>query len=306
VHPGIDVRPAVRQALERGQAVVALESALISHGLSYPDNLETALALEQSVRAAGAEAATIGVVDGRVRIGLGDGEIELFARSEAVRKVSRRDLGIVCARGEHGATTVAATLRCARLAGIAVLGTGGIGGVHRNVVATMDVSADLRELAVTPVAVVCSGAKAILDLPRTREVLETRGVPVLGYRTDRFPAFYARSSGLAVDQRVDAPAEVAAIMRAHWSLQPDAGLLIANPVPAGAAMDPTELEACIDQAVGEAEVLGVKGEAVTPFLLRRIGEMTAGRSLAANIALLLDNARLAAAIAVAFASRPRG
>jgi pseudouridine-5'-phosphate glycosidase len=303
MHPGIDVRPSVREALARGRPVVALESALIGHGLPYPDNLETALALQRAVRAGGAEPATIGVVGGRVRIGLSDDEIALFAEADGIRKASSRDLGIVCARAEHAATTVAATVLCARLAGIAVMGTGGIGGVHRDAATTMDISADLRALAATPIAVVCSGAKAILDLPRTMEVLETLGVPVIGYRTDRLPGFYTRSSGLGVDQRVDAADDAAAIMQAHWSLRPGGGLLIANPVPAGAAMHPAVVEAAIDQAIGEAGVLGVKGKAVTPFLLRRLGEMTAGGSLMANIALLRENARLAAEIAVAYARR---
>lgn len=306
MHPQPDIRPAIAQALARGGAVVALETTLISHGLPYPENIETALAMEAAVRDGGAEPATVGIVDGRIRIGLTGSELALFARSDTVRKTSRRDLAIVCARGGHGATTVAATMVCACRAGIAVFATGGIGGVHRDVAATMDISADLDELARTPVAVVCSGAKAILDLPRTMQALETRGVPVIGYRTDFFPAFLVRSSGLAVDQRVAGAEEAAAIMHAHWALGLGGGLIIANPVPAEAAMDPAEIEACVDQARSEADALEVTGAAVTPFLLRRINEMTGNRSLLANVALLKDNAGAAAEVAVAYARQGRG
>lgn len=301
--PQPDIRPAIADALARGAAVVALETTLISHGLPYPDNIETALAMEQSVRDGGAEPATVGIVDGRIRIGLSGSELALFAQSDKVRKTSSRDLAIVCARGEHGATTVAATMICAGLAGIAVFATGGIGGVHRDVATTMDVSADLDELARTPVAVVCSGAKAFLDLPRTMQALETRGVPVIGYRSDAFPAFLVRSSGLAVDQRAADASEAAAIMRAHWGLGLAGGLVITNPVPAKAAMDPAEVEACVEQAQSEAAALAITGPALTPFLLRRVNEMTANRSLVANVALLKENARAAAEIAVAYAAQ---
>ena len=298
----LDIRPNIKRALEAKRPLVALESAMISHGLPYPDNLETALAMELAVRQAGAVPATIGVVDGGVRIGLPGSELALFAQSADVRKASLRDLAIICAGGQHGATTVAATAACAHRAGISVFATGGIGGVHRGGETTLDVSADLLALSRTPIAVVCSGAKSILDLPRTLEVLETLGVPILGYGTDFFPAFYTRSSGLPVDQRVDSAAEAAAIIDAQFRLGLGrlglaSGIVVAQPLPRHAALDTAEIEACLGQALDEATALGVQGKAVTPFLLRRMAEMTDGRSLVANITLLRENARLAAEIA---------
>lgn len=276
---------------------VALESTVIAHGLPWPQNLEMARRLEQAVREVGAEPKTIGIIAGQVRIGLTDAELEHLARARGVRKVSRRDLPLVVARKQDGATTVAATMYLAARAGIQVFATGGIGGVHRG--HPFDVSADLEELAQTPVCVVCAGAKAILDLPLTLEVLETRGVPVIGFQTDEFPAFYSRSSGLPVDQRADTPEEVAAIFRAQRRLGLPGGMLVVVPVPAEAEVPRERVEPAIEQALGEAEARGVRGKALTPFLLARVAELTSGEALQANLALLENNARVAAQIALA-------
>ncbi len=293
----LDILPSVRDALDQNLPVVALESTLITHGLPYPENLSTAQQLEVTVREHGATPATIAILGGRIRVGLDAAELAYLARAEGVRKVSRRDLPIVVAQGGDGATTVAATMIVARLAGIRVFATGGIGGVHRG--HPFDVSADLPELARTPVVVVCAGAKAILDLPLTLEWLETHGVPVLGYGTDTFPAFYTRSSGLPVDVRVDTPEEVATIARCKWSLGLDGGLLVTVPCPPEQAMPSAPVEAAIEQALEEAEREGVRGKAVTPYLLARVTELTGGESMAANIALLRNNAAVAAQIAAA-------
>ncbi|MCS7221453.1 MAG: pseudouridine-5'-phosphate glycosidase [Anaerolineae bacterium] len=276
---------------------VALESTVIAHGLPWPQNLETARRLEQVVREAGAEPKTIGIIAGQVRIGLTDAELEHLARAREVRKVSRRDLPLVIAQKQDGATTVAATMYLAARASIQVLATGGIGGVHRGQL--FDVSADIEELAQTPICVVCAGAKAILDLPLTLEILETRGVPVIGFRTDEFPAFYSRSSGLPVDQRVDTPEEVAAIFRAQRQLGLPGGMLVVVPVPAEAEVPRERVEPAIEQALGEAEARGVRGKSLTPFLLTRVAELTRGEALRANLALLENNAGIAAQIAVA-------
>lgn len=276
---------------------VALESTVIAHGLPWPQNLEMARRLERAVREVGAEPKTIGIIAGQVRIGLTDAELEHLARARGVRKVSRRDLPLVVARKQDGATTVAATMYLAARAGIQVFATGGIGGVHRG--HPFDVSADLEELAQTPVCVVCAGAKAILDLPLTLEVLETRGVPVIGFQTDEFPAFYSRSSGLPVDQRADTPEEVAAIFRAQRRLGLPGGMLVVVPVPAEAEVPRERVEPAIEQALGEAEAHGVRGKALTPFLLARVAELTSGEALQANLALLENNARVAAQIALA-------
>lgn len=276
---------------------VALESTVIAHGLPWPQNLEMARRLERAVREVGAEPKTIGIIAGQVRIGLTDAELEHLARARGVRKVSRRDLPLVVARKQDGATTVAATMYLAARAGIQVFATGGIGGVHRG--HPFDVSADLEELAQTPVCVVCAGAKAILDLPLTLEVLETRGVPVIGFQTDEFPAFYSRSSGLPVDQRADTPEEVAAIFRAQRRLGLPGGMLVVVPVPAEAEVPRERVEPAIEQALGEAEARGVRGKALTPFLLARVAELTSGEALQANLALLENNARVAAQIALA-------
>jgi len=274
---------------------VALESALITHGLPYPHNLETAQALERAVRENGAVPATIAIIAGEIRLGLTEAELERLASQKGVRKVSRRDLPMAVARGEDGATTVAATMYVAALAGIEVLATGGIGGVHRG--QPFDVSADLPELAQTRVAVVCSGAKSILDLPLTLEWLETHGVPVLGYDTDEFPAFYSRHSGLPVDARVDTPEEAARIIRTKWELGLEGGVLVTVPVSEEAELPRELAERAIEQALTEAEKRGVKGKALTPFLLSEMARLTEGRSMVANVALLRNNAAVAARIA---------
>lgn len=283
-----------------GQAVVALESTVIAHGLPYPHNVETALKLEEIVRSRGALSATIGIIDGQIIAGLDRSQIEHLATAPGVRKVSRRDLPIVVAQGLDGATTVAATSYCAARAGIQVFATGGIGGVHRG--HPFDVSADLPELAGTPIVVVCAGAKAILDLPLTLEWLETHGVPVIGYGTDRFPAFYNRDSGLPVDMRVDTPDEVAALYRAQRRLGLPGGMLVTVPVPAEAELPAAEMEAAIGQALAEAEARSIRGKALSPFLLARISELTGEASLRANLALLENNAGVAAQIALALSA----
>ncbi len=293
----------VSRAHQDGRAVVALESTVIAHGLPRPLNLEVGRRLEAIIREAGAEPATIGIISGVVKVGLDGGELETLALAEGIRKVSRRDVCIAAARGEHGATTVAGTMIAAHRAGIRVFATGGIGGVHRG--DSGDISPDLPELARTPVAVVCAGAKSILDVPRTLEWLETAGVPVLGYQTDTFPAFYARSSGLPVDARVEGAEEAAAILRAKWALGLDGGMLIAVPPPADVALDAGEMEDAIQQALDDAIREGIAGKALTPFLLSRMAALTEGRSVNANIALLEQNARVAAGIACALVSADR-
>jgi pseudouridine-5'-phosphate glycosidase len=296
------IAPEVADALAAGRPGVALESTVISHGMPYPANIETARDLERLVHDAGAVPATVAVADGRIRIGLDDELLRRLANGqEPVRKLSRRDLPIGLAQGGLGATTVAATMIAAAAAGIRVFATGGIGGVHREAQATFDISADIMELARTSVAVVCAGAKSILDLGLTLEALETHGVPVLGYRTDSFPAFYCRSSAFPVDARADTPGEVARICRAKWDLGLDGGVLVANPIPESHAMDPDLMAEAIDTAVYDAKTRGVGGKALTPFLLARVNELTQGRSLAANIALIRNNAVLAAQVAVALA-----
>ncbi len=285
----------VEEALRAGRPVVALESTLIAHGLPFPTNLETAHRLEAIVRTERATPATIAVLGGRLKVGLDDTELEHLARGGDVRKVSRRDLPIVVAQGGDGATTVAATMWIAARAGIEVFATGGIGGVHRG--QPFDVSADLPELAHTPVAVVCAGAKSILDLPLTLEWLETWGVPVIGYGTDEFPAFYTRSSGLPVDVRADNPQAVAEIIRAKRDLGLSSGVLIVAPVPAEAELPADVMEAAIAQALVAAETQGIRGKALTPFLLAHIAAVTGGNSLRANVALLENNAAIAARIA---------
>jgi len=294
MHPMWQVQPEVQDALNANSPIVALESALISHGLPYPQNLETAQAIEQTAREHRAVPATIAVIKGKIRVGLTEWELERLAMGKDVRKVSRRDLPIVVAQKMDGATTVAATMYVAALAGIEVLATGGIGGVHR--LAT-DISADLPELARTRVAVVCSGAKSILDLPLTLEWLETHGVPVLGYRTGEFPAFYSRESGLPVDARVDTPEEAARIIRTKWALGLEGGVLVTVPVPEEAELPRELAEEAIERALAAAEEQGVTGKALTPFLLGQIASLTEGGSMVANIALLKNNAAAAAQIA---------
>lgn len=293
------VQPEVADALASGLPVVALESTIISHGMPYPRNIETALRVEQAVRDSGAVPATIALLDGYMQVGLPKADIERLGMPEAsVSKVSRRDLAVLLSTRRLGATTVAATMFIAHQAGIRIFATGGIGGVHRGATHTMDVSADLQELARTPVAVVTAGAKAILDLPLTLEYLETQGVPVLGFQTDQFPAFYTRQSGLAVDYRLDEPAELAQVLRTHWQLGLG-GVVVANPIPAAFEIAAEEIELAIQQALDLARQQGIKGKAVTPFLLSQLEKLTSGHSLDANIELILNNARLGAALSVA-------
>jgi len=292
----LDVRKDVRAAVAAGKPVVALESTIIAHGFPYPENLRLARAVEEAVREAGAVPATIGLVDGRIVVGLDRAQIERFAHDREAVKVSRRNLAATLASGRLGATTVAGTMLCAQHAGIRVFATGGIGGVHRGAATTMDISADLTELARTPVCVVCAGAKSILDLPLTLEYLETQGVPVLGYGTDRFPAFYTPDSGLAVPVRVETAAEAAAVATRHWALG-GGGLVVAVPIPAADALDAAYIEGITTEAVTEATRRGITGAAWTPFVLDQVRERTGGRSVAANVALVLNNARVAAEIA---------
>jgi pseudouridine-5'-phosphate glycosidase len=301
MHDRLVILPEMREALAVGMPVVALESTIITHGMPAPRNLETARQLEEEVRAAGALPATIAILDGRIRIGLEAAELERLADEKEVAKVSRADLPAVLAAGGVGSTTVAATMICAELAGIRVFATGGIGGVHRGAGESFDVSADLQELARTPVAVVCAGAKAILDLAKTLEVLETFGVPVIGYGCDELPAFYSRGSGLPVPLRRDSAAEIAAVMATKWRLGLGGGLVVANPIPREAEIPAAEIAGHIETALAEAARQGVQGKAVTPFLLARLEQLTGGASLEANVALVLNNARLAAEIASAFA-----
>ena len=306
-HPFLDLHPEVVAALDQGRPVVALESTIISHGMPWPQNAETALAVEAEVRSQGAVPATIAVIAGRLKAGLTPAEIESLGRTgQQAIKTSRRDLPFLVASGATGATTVAATMIVAALAGIKVFATGGIGGVHRGAATSFDVSADLQELARTEVAVVCAGPKSILDLGLTLEYLETHGVPVIGYCTDELPAFFTRDSGFGVDYRLDAPAEIARVMRAKQSLRLGGGLLIANPIPAEFALPRQLIDGAIAQAVVDARLQGVAGKALTPFLLDRVNALTGGLSLSANIALVLNNARLAATVAVAFAAGGAG
>jgi pseudouridylate synthase len=298
----LTIAPEISQALAQGEPVVALESTLITHGLPHPVNMETAIDMLRSVRDAGAVPALIGILDGRIRIGLTPGELEvMLASGKQVLKVSRRDLAYTLSQGLNGGTTVAATMICARLAGIRIFATGGIGGVHRDAADTMDVSADLEELARTPVAVICAGAKAILDLPRTFEYLETKGVPVIGYGTRNLPGFYMRETGLSAPLRLDSPAEIAALASRHWALGLSSGILIANPPPAQTAMERGEVENAIDQALEAAKQAEISGAALTPYLLDTMTRVTEGRSLEANVALILNNARLGGEIACACA-----
>ena len=291
----LDVAPEVAQALAEGRPVVALESTIISHGMPYPKNVETALLVEQTIRENGAVPATIAVIGGRLKAGLSREEIEHLGKAgRNVAKASRRDLPALVARGVDGATTVATTMIIAHMAGIRIFATGGIGGVHRGAEFTMDISADLEELAQTPVMVVCAGAKSILDLGLTLEYLETKGVPVIGYGTEELPAFYTRKSGFGVDYRVDSPEELAAIFAAQRELGYRGGMLVANPIPEEYAMDKAVIDAAIERALDEAREQHIHGKETTPFLLARVVELTGGESLESNIKLVLNNARVAA------------
>ena len=289
----------VKDALASRRPLVALESTIITHGMPYPDNAETARAVEAAVRAGGAVPATIAIIDGALCVGLEADQLEALASAKGVAKASRRDMALVVSQGRSAGTTVATTMLIAARAGIPIFATGGIGGVHRGAELTFDVSADLIELSRTPVTVVCAGAKSILDLPKTLEVLETNGVPVIGYGTDEFPAFFSRSSGLRVDARLDTPGAVAEAIRTHRSLGMTGGLLVCNPLPTDEEVPAAEMTPRITAALAEAAAQGVTGKDVTPFLLARLVELTGGRSLKANRALIKHNARLAAEIAVA-------
>ena len=297
----LDVNPEVAAAIAAGKPVVALESTIISHGMPYPQNVETALNVERIIRDNGAVPATIAIIGGRLKAGLTAEEIEYFGKKgQAIHKASRRDLAVLCARGEDGATTVTTTMIIAHMAGINIFATGGIGGVHRGAETTMDISADLEELGQTPVMVVCAGAKSILDLGLTLEYLETKGVPVIGYGTDELPAFYTRQSGFKVDYRIDTPAELAAAFKAQNDMELGGGMLVTNPIPEEYAMPFEVINAAIDQAIAESVEKGIHGKETTPFLLARVAELTGGKSLASNIQLVYNNAALAAKTAVAY------
>ena len=297
----LDISPEVAEALNSGKPVVALESTIISHGMPYPRNVETALLVEQTIRENGAVPATIAIIGGRLKAGLSKDEIEYLGKSgRNVAKTSRRDIAALVARKADGATTVTTTMMIAHMAGISIFATGGIGGVHRGAEVTMDISADLEELGNTPVMVVCAGAKSILDLGLTLEYLETKGVPVVGYGTDELPAFYTRHSGFGVDYRADSPEELAAMFKAQRDLGLKGGMLVTNPIPEEYSMDKAVIDAAIDHAIKEASEKGIKGKETTPFLLAKVVELTGGDSLDSNIALVLNNARLAAKAAAEF------
>jgi pseudouridylate synthase len=293
----------VRIAKEQGKPVVALESTIISHGMPYPQNVQTAREVEQIIRDHGAVPATIALVDGKIKIGLSDEELEMFGKSSDVAKASRRDLPYLLATKQKGATTVAATMICAELAGIAIFVTGGIGGAHRGAEHTMDISADLEELAQTNVAVICAGAKSILDLGLTMEYLETKGVPVIGYQTDVLPAFYTRKSDFSVNFRADNVEDIASTLKTKWDLKLKGGAVIANPIPEEHAMDEKEISEVIEAALKEAEEKNIAGKDVTPFLLAKVKELTGGKSLEANIELVKNNAVVGAKLAVSLQAK---
>lgn len=294
----LEIHPEVEKALRESKPVVALESTIISHGMPYPQNVETALKVEEIIRENGATPATIGIINGKIKVGLTREEIEHMAKSKDVVKVSRRDIPFVISKKFDGATTVAGTMIAASLAGIKVFVTGGIGGVHRGAQKTFDISADLKELANTDVAVVCAGAKSILDIGLTLEYLETHGVPVVGFGTEEFPAFYTRKSGFNVDYKVDSPKELAAALKAKWDLELKGGFVIGNPIPKEYEMDYDAINKAIDDALEEAKRLGIKGKETTPFLLSKIKSITSGKSLESNIQLVYNNARVGAKLAL--------
>ena len=298
----LDINPEVSEALASGKPVVALESTIISHGMPYPQNVETALNVERIIRENGAVPATIAIIGGRLKAGLSAEEIEYFGKKgQGITKASRRDLAMLCARGEDGATTVTTTMIIAHMAGIKIFATGGIGGVHRGAETTMDISADLEELGQTPVMVVCAGAKSILDLGLTLEYLETKGVPVIGFGTKELPAFYTRQSGFYVDYRVDTVEELAAAFKAQNDLGMKGGMLVTNPIPEEFAMPLETINAAIDRAIAECSEKGIHGKETTPFLLARVAELTGGNSLASNIRLVYNNAKIAAQTAAVYA-----
>ena len=300
----MDISEEIQNSIKGNGPVVALESTIISHGMPFPQNLETALEVERIIRKEGAIPATIAVVEGRIKIGLSNLELEQFAQGTKTVKVSSRDLPLALSQKQDGGTTVAATMICARMAGISVFVTGGIGGVHRGSEKTMDISGDLMELARTNVAVVCAGIKSILDIPRTLEYLETQGVPVIGYRTDEFPAFYTTTSGYSVQSRINTAEEIARCMKVKWELGLEGGMVIANPVLREDAMDEEVIEEAITKSLKEASEKGIDGKAVTPFLLERISQLTDGESLKTNIALVCNNALVGAKIASAYGNEP--
>ena len=291
----LDIKPEVKEAIEAGKPVVALESTIISHGMPYPQNVETALQVEQIIRDNGAVPATIAIIGGRLKAGLTPEEIEYFGKKgPEITKASRRDLAMLCAKGEDGACTVTTTMMIAHMAGIKVFATGGIGGVHRGAEVTMDISADLEELAQTPVMVVCAGCKSILDIGLTLEYLETHGVPVLGFGTEDMPAFYTQKSGFKVDYKVDTPEELAHFFKTHTELGMRGGVLVGNPIPDEYSMDPDIINPAIEKALETCKKLGIKGKATTPFLLAKVKEITGGDSLDSNIRLVFNNAKVAA------------
>lgn len=300
----LDINPEVKLALEHGKAVVALESTIISHGMPYPRNVETALRVEQIVRENGAVPATIAIMNGKLKVGLTRDEIESLGKPHNVIKTSRRDIPFILSQGMDGATTVASTMVIASLGKIHIFATGGIGGVHRGAPETFDISADLLELGQTDVAVVCAGVKSILDIGLTLEYLETQGVPVIGYGTDELPAFYTSRSGFAVDYRIDTPKEIAEALKTKWNLGLKGGAIIANPIPTAYEMDADEINKAIASAIQEAHVKGISGKETTPFLLAKVAELTKGSSLDSNIQLVYNNAKVGAQIAVAFSRLP--
>ena len=300
----MDISEEIQDSIKEKVPVVALESTIISHGMPFPQNLETALEVESIIRKEGALPATIAVIEGRIKIGLSNLELEQFAQGTKTVKVSSRDLPLALSQKQDGGTTVAATMICSRMAGIPVFVTGGIGGVHRGSEKTMDISGDLMELSRTNVAVVCAGIKSILDIPRTLEYLETQGVPVIGYRTDEFPAFYTTTSGYSVQSRINTAEEIARCMKVKWELGLEGGMVIANPVLREDAMDEEVIEEAITKSLKEASEKGIDGKAVTPFLLERISQLTDGESLKTNIALVCNNALVGAKIASAYGNEP--
>ena len=294
----LEIHPDVENAIKNSEPVVALESTIISHGMPYPKNVETALMVEETVRLNKAVPATIAIINGKLKVGLTNDEIEFLATNEEVKKVSRRDLPITVAQKLSGSTTVASTMIIASLAKIAIFATGGIGGVHRGAENTMDISADLEELANTNVCVVCAGAKAILDLGLTLEYLETKGVPVIGYKTSELPAFYSSESGFDVDYKIDSALEIAEILKTKWNLLIDGGVLVANPIPIAFELETSVMDEAIKQAIIDADNENITGKEITPYLLSKVNEITQGKSLDANIKLIQNNAALAAKIAL--------
>ena len=299
----LDIHPDIENAINNKEPIVALESTIISHGMPYPKNVETALMVEETVRSNGAIPATIAIINGRLKVGLTNEEIEFLATNEEIKKVSRRDLAITVAQKQSGSTTVASTMIIANFAKIVVFATGGIGGVHRGGENTLDISADLEELANTNVCVVCAGAKAILDLGLTLEYLETKGVPVIGYKTSELPAFYSSESGFDVDYKIDSTLEIAEILKTKWNLSIDGGVLVTNPIPVGFELETSIMNEAINQAIVKADNENITGKKITPFLLSKVNEITQGKSLDANIKLIQNNADLAAKIALHYSNQ---